>query len=126
MEVYEFVSPDLPPLPPITPVSNADCEKNPCCTPPGSDGPVKVCKFSDPKTWGPSGVPSANDTEIIYVPKHVTLELDASAKIRFWIVEGTLVAARGKDLALDAEGVFVNPAPATYKRAALKTVGHVI
>ena len=63
-KIFEFDSPDVPPLQKFIPYLSR-YESNPCLG--------KVCKYSDPATWGEDGVPTAMDTDIIYIPENVTL-----------------------------------------------------
>merc|ERR1719199_1911200 len=96
-DIYELVSPDI-----VTKEHVPYLERyknNPCLG--------KVCAFSDAKTWGEAGIPTAKDTDMIYVPENVTLLIDQDVDIRYWVVEGTLIPA-DKNLHIKAEGIFVN------------------
>jgi len=99
-DIYHFDSPDVNST--SRDIPNMErYENNPCLN--------KVCKYSDPKTWGDSGVPTNKDTQLIYVPEKVTLELDQDVDIRFWVIEGSVIAAEnGRSLTMGAEGIFVN------------------
>jgi hypothetical protein len=96
--VYEFVSEDLLNAA-DHPSPTLDYENNVCT--------ASACAFSDPATWQGS-VPTSDDTDIIYVPEQVALVLDASVYIRFWVIEGTVEAARGSPLRWEAEAILIN------------------
>jgi hypothetical protein len=75
-------------------------ENNPCLD--------KVCAYSSDATWGNDGIPTKFDTDMIYIQERVTLLLDQDVDIRFWVIEGTMVADTAKSLTMAAEGIFVN------------------
>ena len=73
-------------------------------------------RWSDTATWGGLPVPSAADTDIVYIPAGTTLLLDESVYIRFWVVEGVLKvpADVGKDLQLESEAIIINGADGKF------------